>query len=163
MPLILALLLSLALHVTLILAPDWLTPSQPTVATARVEARLVTPAKPLPAAEAVSTEAEPVDAAAVAPSPPTRPTPMQRGALHRAQAALSKHLFYPPEAIARGLEGEVILLLTLSESGQLVSVAIARSSGHSLLDQAALDAARHIGTLPGNSRQTLFPVSFRLQ
>jgi hypothetical protein len=32
-----------------------------------------------------------------------------------------------------------------------------------VLDQAALDAARRIGTLPGNPRQTLFPVSFRLQ
>ena len=43
--------------------------------------------------------------------------------LRRAQAALSEHLFYPPEAIARGLEGDVILLLTLSDSGQIVSAA----------------------------------------
>ena len=88
---------------------------------------------------------------------------MQGASLHRAQAALSKHLFYPPQAVTEGLEGEVILLLSLSENGQLVSAAVARSSGHAILDQAALDAARHIGALPGNPRQTLFPVSFRLQ
>lgn len=161
MPLILALLLSLALHVMLILAPDWLTARQRPAGTARVEARLVTPAPPVAIAEAVSTETGPINDAAVAP--PARPTTLQHGALRRAQAALSKHLFYPPEAIERGLEGEVILLLTLSDTGQLVSVAIARGSGHPLLDQAALDAARHIGALPGNSRQTMFPVTFRLQ
>jgi protein TonB len=65
--------------------------------------------------------------------------------------------------VAQGLEGDVILLLNLSDNGQLVSASIARSSGHAILDQAALDAARHIGALPGNPRQTLFPVSFRLQ
>ena len=57
----------------------------------------------------------------------------------------------------------MILLLSLTESGQLVSATIARSSGHPILDQAAIDAARHIGALPGNPRQTLFPVNFRLQ
>ncbi len=57
----------------------------------------------------------------------------------------------------------MILLLSLAENGQLISASIARSSGHALLDQAALDAARNIGVLPGNPRQTLFPVSFRLQ
>jgi protein TonB len=82
--------------------------------------------------------------------------------LRRAQAAVSRHLYYPPEAVAKGLEGEVILLLTLSTSGQLTGVEIARSSGHALLDQAALDAARRIGGLPGSKRQLLFPIRFRL-
>jgi protein TonB len=90
------------------------------------------------------------------------PQRLEGGSLRRAQAALSQHLFYPPDAIARGLEGDVILLLTLAPNGQLASAEIARSSGHALLDQAALDAARHIGMLPGNPRQTLFPVKFRL-
>ena len=76
---------------------------------------------------------------------------------------LSKHLFYPPLAVTQGLEGEVVLLLTLDTTGQIRAVDIAKSSGHVLLDEAALDAARHIGTLPGNPRQTLLPVTFRLQ
>lgn len=93
-----------------------------------------------------------------------KPTPRLPNpkALEKAQAALTKHLFYPPEAIALGLEGEVILLLMLDASGRVSSAEIARSSGHSLLDQAALAAARQIGALPGNPKQTLLPVRFRL-
>ena len=120
-------------------------------------------AKPVAMAEAVSTEASSADDAAIPPPLAAPPRTLQGSALRRAQTALSEHLFYPPEAVARGIEGEVILLLILSDGGQLVSATIARSSGHAVLDQAALDAARRIGALPGNPRQTLFPVSFRLQ
>jgi protein TonB len=94
---------------------------------------------------------------------PPKPGTLRGASLRRAEAALTRHLFYPPEAVARGIEGEVILLLTLTDSGQLAGVDIARGSGHALLDQAALDAARRIGSLPGTKRQMLFPVSFRLQ
>jgi protein TonB len=98
-------------------------------------------------------------------SPPPRRAPrtLSGSALRHAQAALSKHLFYPPEAIEQGLEGDVVLLLALDENGRILTAEIATSSGHALLDQAALDAARHIGALPGNPQQTLLPVSFRLQ
>lgn len=161
MPIYAALLLSLILHAALIIAPAWLAdqaraPKMPTI-----EARLVPLPEGTTLADAVSTEASPSGPDAVKP----RPTPPQRlrGAkLHRAQMALSQHLFYPPEAVARGLEGEVILLLTLTETGQLAKAEIARSSGHAILDQAALAAALQLGALPGNTRQTLFPVSFRL-
>lgn len=163
MPLFLALLLSLALHTVLIVAPTWLEAGQRPLPAPIVEVRLMPPAAPAAMAEAVSTEADSTDAATLPQRHAAAPGALQGGALRRAQAALSKHLFYPPEAIARGLEGEVILLLNLSDSGQLVSAAIARSSGHAMLDQAALDAAQRIGALPGNPRQTLFPVSFRLQ
>jgi protein TonB len=164
MQLFFALLLSLTLHLALIAGPIWLQAKQRPPPPG-IEVRLAPPpAPPTPEAmaEAVSTEASRRDE--VLPGrvavPPRK---LQGGALRRAQAALSEHLFYPPEAIARGLEGDVILLLTLSDSGQIISATIARSSGHALLDQAALDAARNIGALPGNARQTLFPVNFRLQ
>lgn len=161
MPLHLALLLSLTLHATLIVVPLWLATDKQAAPLPGIEARL----KPLPApqalAEAVSTTGNSTD---TVPAPLAAPPRSMRGAsLRRAQAALSKHLFYPPQAVAMGLEGEVILLLSLAENGQLVSASVARSSGHAVLDQAALDAARNIGALPGNPRQTLFPVSFRLQ
>lgn len=160
MPLYLALLLSFALHAALIVAPDWLTAKQRQAPAASIEARLVVTATPVTMADAVSTE---TPSAAVSPPPAIPPNTLQGGALSRAQAALSQHLFYPPQAIALGLEGEVVLLLTLADSGRVVSAAVARSSGHALLDQAALDAAQRIGALPGNPRQTLFPVSFRLR
>lgn len=161
MPIHLALLLSLVLHVGLIVAPSWLLGRQERPPEPTIEARLI-PQSAAPAlAQAVSTESERADS--VAPTPATRPTALQGGALRRAQSALSEHLFYPPEAVARGLEGEVVLLLVLGDNGRLVSATIARSSGHALLDQAALDAAQHLGALPGNPRETLFPVSFRLR
>ena len=162
MPIHLALLLSLSLHAALIVAPTWLASQRRPLPTPGIEARLMPLPAPVVIAEAVSTEANRSASAIPRPLAAT-PRSLQGSSLRRAQAALSEHLFYPPEAVARGLEGEVILLLTLSESGQLASAAIARSSGHALLDQAALDAARQIGALPGNPRQTLFPVSFRLQ
>lgn len=158
----LALLLSIVLHASLIVVPNWLTAKQRPLMRPSIEARLLPPVAPAEImAQAVSTEA-----ATEAPLPPSLPAPprlLKGQSLRRAQSALSEHLFYPPQAVTQGLEGEVILLLTLSENGQLVSASIARSSGHPLLDQAALDATRSIGALPGNPRQTLFPVRFSLQ
>ena len=162
MPLRLALLLSLALHTALIVAPTWLAATQRPQPTPGIEARLMPLPAPVAMAEALSTEAASSDRA-VPQRLAAPPRGLRGNSLRRAQAALSKHLFYPPEAVAHGLEGEVILLLTLGEGGQLASATIARSSGHALLDQAALDAASHIGALPGNPRQTLFPVTFRLR
>lgn len=159
MPLHVALLLSLALHAAVIAAPIWLA-DRPTLPQASIEARLVPAPPPAAAAEAVSTEAADDTAN---PLPPLAPRTLQGSSLRRAQTALSEHLFYPPAAVAQGLEGEVILLLVLADGGKLISATVARSSGHALLDQAALDAARRIGALPGNPRQTLFPVRFRLQ
>lgn len=95
-------------------------------------------------------------------SPTLPPTLSQKRAVEKAHAALTRHLIYPPEAIARGLEGEVILLLILDASGRVTSAEVARSSGHALLDQAALTAAQKIGALPGNPKQTLLPLRFRL-
>ncbi|MFH1871265.1 MAG: energy transducer TonB [Pseudomonadota bacterium] len=159
MPLHVALLLSLALHAAVIVAPIWMA-VRPPLPLASIEARLIPAPTPAALAEAVSTEA--ADSAAK-PQPPLAPRTLQGSSLRRAQTALSAHLFYPPEAIAQGLEGEVVLLLVLADGGKLISATVARSSGHGLLDQAALDAARRIGALPGNPRQTLFPVRFRLQ
>ena len=162
MPLRFALLLSIALHAAVIAGPVWRMAGLRSSPAAAIEAQLVPLAPPATLAEAVSTEsASAAEALSRTLAAPARA--MQGSALRRARTALSEHLFYPPEAVARGLEGDVILLLTLADNGQLVSASIARSSGHGLLDQAALDAARRVGALPGNPRQTLFPVSFRLQ
>jgi protein TonB len=163
MPLYFALFLSIAFHAVLIVAPNRLTVVPAPELPVGMDARLLPRRDPVEFADAVSTDASRRDAD---PTPPRLAAPPRRlggPSLRLARAALSEHLFYPPEAVARGIEGEVVLLLMLSDSGELVSASIARSSGHVLLDQAALDAARHIGPLPGNPRQTLFPVSFRLQ
>lgn len=47
---------------------------------------------------------------------------------------------YPDEAVRRGEQGAVILLINISPEGLASSVDIARSSGFNLLDRAARDA-----------------------
>lgn len=104
------------------------------------------------------------------PSPATRPTPqppaakVEKRQLQAAQRKLAEHLYYPPEAIAAGLEGEARLILTLAADGSVADVQLAASSGHALLDKAAIRAAFAIGRLPGAStRELILPVIFRLQ
>jgi protein TonB len=91
------------------------------------------------------------------------PRQLKGRALDTALAAMAREEFYPRAAIARGLEGRVVLLLTLAEDGTVTEIEIAGSSGHGLLDDAARRAARRIGTLPGGRRQVLLPVEFRLE
>lgn len=160
MPLYIALLLSIGLHAAVFLGPAWFAAAPRDAAQARIEARLLPADAATEIADSVSTESVPPHQGYEAAPAPRQ---LQGESLRRAQASLSSHLYYPPDAVAQGLEGEVVLLLTLTDAGQLATVDIARSSGHALLDQAALDAARRIGRLPGSQRQMLFPVRFRLQ
>ena len=83
--------------------------------------------------------------------------------MNTALAAMTREEFYPREAVARGLEGRVVLLLNLDEQGRVIAVEVASRSGHALLDQAALQAAGRISTLAGGRRQVLLPVEFRLE
>jgi protein TonB len=81
-----------------------------------------------------------------------------------AQRKLAKHVYYPEAAIAAGIQGEVHLLLTLDENGAVKDARIADSSGHAILDQAAIRAAYSMGSLPGlDRREIILPVTFRLQ
>ena len=160
MPLHFSLLLSLVLHALVLLPLLDHAITRPPLPPAAIDARLLPEPPPEAVADNLSSVPEP---SATPPPPQALPRQVRGEALRRTQSALSHHLFYPPEAIKRGLEGEVILLLMLDASGRVQSAEIARSSGHALLDDAALDAARRIGALPGNPRQTLFPVSFRLE
>ena len=68
------------------------------------------------------------------------------------------------EAIARGLEGEVQVLLVIDENGQVVATRLEQGSGHAILDEAALRAARSLKSLPADApRQTVLPIPFRLK
>lgn len=49
---------------------------------------------------------------------------------------------YPPDAVQQGLEGRVVLSVTIAVSGSVTRVTVAESCGHQSLDQAALDAVR---------------------
>jgi protein TonB len=151
------------------------------------------PYRPLPPLEARIEIAAPRDADAPRPAPrllkntmeaprgraatrPARPAagatsatlaraePMPEAQLGETLKRLSDTLLYPPQAVEQGLEGEVVLVLELGEGGRILEAAVASGSGHAVLDQAALRAARGLGSLsPGLAgRAILLPVRFRL-
>ena len=165
--LIFAFALSLALHLGLVL-PDLLGRRPAAPPRPPLQAALRLPPKP----EAMPVEPllkNTIDAEqALKPPPPATPPAKPKATAKRevqiAQKKLSQHLFYPLEAIARGIEGEVRLILKLSADGAVDSVSIAASSGHPLLDNAAVKAAYAMGSLTGaTSRELILPVIFRLQ
>lgn len=166
-----ALLLSLALHTSLfapeVFKRDTTPPTRPALL-AMLRPPPEPPAEPLLKntldAEPEKPRAEPRPLPpAKKPSQATRPT-NNKVAVKAAQKKLSQHLYYPPEAVKRGLEGEVRLLLTLAADGQIADISIAASSGHAILDNAALKAAYAMATLNGTeSRELILPVIFRLQ
>jgi len=81
-----------------------------------------------------------------------------------AQAQLAQGLLYPLEAIERGMEGEATVLLFLDDAGNVIAARLESSSGHALLDGAALAAARGMRGLPASApREALLPVRFRLR
>jgi protein TonB len=105
--------------------------------------------------------AEPRPRAASPPSPPTPSvapessspaSPAAQAALPLARAeALPSHGIrpieqpappYPGAARRQGIEGDVILQLSVDEAGKLISVAVARGSGHRVLDEAAIAAVK---------------------
>ena len=72
--------------------------------------------------------------------------------------------FYPVEAIRQGIEGEALVLVMLDPNGQVSAARIEESSGHRILDDAALRAVRALRSLPADApRETLLPVRFRLR
>ncbi|HRD87637.1 MAG: energy transducer TonB [Candidatus Accumulibacter sp.] len=140
--------------------------------TPRLQAWLPPLIRPAPASDEPllknTLSSEPSPAAA---TPPPRPATaaattraMARRQIEAAQRKLSQHLYYPPEAVARGIEGEVRLLLRLADDGSIVDVQLAASSGHAILDQAAVKAAYAMGRANwAQSRELILPVIFRLQ
>jgi protein TonB len=172
--LILAFSLSLILHLAV---PLWdaLEFAAPTIPSPPLRAELRPPRKPLVA------DHEPLLKNTLAPEParPETKTPpavvnhktsssvtkaTPKSVVAAAQRKLSEHLFYPIEAKALGLEGEVRLLLILEDDGRIADVSIAASSGHPVLDKAAIRAAYAMGRADGaRSREFILPVVFRLQ
>jgi protein TonB len=76
---------------------------------------------------------------------------------------------YPAEARRRGLQGKVVLLVEVSAAGLPASVAVATSSGHAALDQAALAAVQRWHFSPATRGGTpvagtaQVPIQFRLE
>jgi len=167
-----ALAVSILLHAAVlwwnVVAFDFRPPPTPPL-----QASLQPPSRPVPASDDpllknTLSSSDPSPAAATPPPRPTAATATSRAVARRqieaAQRKLSQHLYYPPEAIARGIEGEVRLLLRLADDGSIVEVQVAAGSGHAILDQAAVKAAYAMGRANwAQSRELILPVIFRLQ
>lgn len=76
---------------------------------------------------------------------------------------------YPTLARRRGWEGTVQLSVLVLEDGRVGNISVAKSSGHPLLDEAALKAVAQYHFIPGQqgaetvSMRVQVPVHFRLQ
>ncbi len=49
---------------------------------------------------------------------------------------------YPEEAATNGLQGQILLQFMLEHSGKLIDISLIQSSGHEILDRAALEAVK---------------------
>lgn len=122
---------------------------------------LMLPEQPKPATEPPRPQPKPEKPK---PSKPAAPANWTAEVKRQLREMDSKGLFYPREAIAQGLEGEAVVLLLLDEAGNPAAARIEQSSGHRILDDAALRAARSLKSLPAAApRETLLPVRFRLR
>ncbi|SPP63741.1 energy transducer TonB [Nitrospira lenta] len=134
-------------------APEW----RPLTAVGEAPAKTVVaaasvPAEPAPAAAApVSAAAAPVqapahhaDAPVVASVAPVRPaTKADNAWLAESLGRRIKELTrYPSSARLNGSEGKVVLRVILRADGHLADVTVHRSSGHEVLDRAAMETVR---------------------
>lgn len=93
-------------------------------------------------------------------------TPAQIGSLSYLEAAAPR---YPFQAIKRKLEGEVLLIVTVGPDGRPEAIEIERSSGHAILDRAAIEQVQRrwrfrpliVDGLPTRARG-LVPIRFDL-
>ena len=179
-----AIALSLLLHALLLAEGDWLVaPVQSAVAayaaqlevTLRPNAAMVWPEpallpdqSPPPAARTRAhtpsvhvRNAANAQRLALVSNPGTTPA---GAAARQTNSRIARDLPYPPEAIARGLEGEVLVRLILDASGDAIAARLEASCGYALLDNAAVRAARTLHALPESMpREALLPVRFRLR
>ena len=134
-------------------------------------------ASPRPAAQQAAPETP-----AAAPAPAPKATPDAGASLGEGQrqrlmadwagrirARIDRVRTYPKAAQTARLQGTVTLRLDVGADGRLVAVGISESSGHAVLDEAALAAVRRAGRLPaapkgltGARHGFILPLVFRL-
>jgi periplasmic protein TonB len=168
-----ALVISITLHALVIAAPAWRGKWQspaPLTVSLREPPAAPEPRNPAPDTPRLILPEKKPRQSAVRPAP--EPVARQTATLQRlsgpaarmAGEQMARELLYPVEAIERGLQGEALVLLFLDASGNAVAARLEESSGHALLDDAAVRAARTLRTLPSSApREALLPVRFRLR
>lgn len=148
---------------------------------APVQPRVETPPPPPPPTViAIAPKVEEPPAFVAPPPPPEPPKPAgptpqeieaaRHGYGNQLAREFAKHKQYPRMAQMRGWQGTVRVQLELDAAGNVVSTAIAESSGHDILDQQALEMVKKATPLPlppdilrNKSLTILVPVPFRLE
>lgn len=130
---------------------------------ARIDPRLFEPV-----ATAIRSAPEEPDGQADAPPAAPPSAAPARDTLPELLPGHGRHPGYPRRAQRLGWEGVAILLIAVDAEGRVSRVSLESSSGHALLDQAALDAARtwrfHPASRAGRpvEMEIRLPVSFEL-
>jgi len=91
--------------------------------------------------------------------------------LNTVRTAVARHLRYPELALRRGVEGRVVLLLTLDAAGHLLDSAAGAPEGDSALLTAALAAVKRAAPFPpwqgarepGATLNLTLPIRFKLE
>jgi periplasmic protein TonB len=126
---------------------------------------VVKPAREPPALRTSAPRAAAASKAAASPAASAAEAAAWRSAW---SAALNWNRHYPEAARARGEQGTVRLALTIDRGGHVVSARLIASSGSSILDQAALEMARHVSGRPlppemGSSVSLTVPVRYSIR
>jgi protein TonB len=136
-------------------------PPAPERGSAKPEAPPPPPVATLPEAPTAPRERRPLDLSVPTGPRAERLSPEE---LNETLSRLSEAILYPSEALRRGLEGEVTILVEIGDGGRILGASVASGSGHPLLDDAAVRAVRKLGTLgPSTANRTiLLPVRFKI-
>ena len=68
--------------------------------------------------------------------------------LGQIKAAVKNHWIFPPQAREKQYTGRVTAVFTLDRRGELLKIVVEESSGHPILDHAALEAVRGASPFP---------------
>ena len=92
------------------------------------------------------------------------PKTWKEAIFEKIEAQKSAGLFYPKAAILQGLEGTAEVMIFLDAEGKVLAARLEATSGHAILDEAALKVARALKTLPrGAPTEIVLPIVFRLE
>jgi protein TonB len=175
-PLIIALTLSLVLHGGLLSTGSFRASPAPRAPVLQASLRLPPDVAELSPEAILPTEtllkntirSETPEEAVPASPPPAgvkRAAPISPPARERRMEALgerlSEYVFYPEQARRLSLEGTVTLFVELAGDGRVEDVRVTASSGHAILDNAAVKGFFAVGRLPGKSGY--WDYTFRLE
>jgi protein TonB len=155
-------------------APPQPEPPKPKAAQPPKPLPVKTSASPAQQAPSAQPEAAPTETAvapaapAPSPAPPAAVEPAVEPPRYNAAYLSNPKPAYPLAARRRGIEGKVLLRVEVSPGGECLHAELKKSSGHDMLDQAALEAVRKWRFVParrGNSAVAAWvevPIAFKL-